>query len=170
MNEQTITREFVLEMLNYIPETGQLLQKKKRPKVTVGEVAGVITPSGYRYIQLQHRKFAAHRLIWLIEHNKFPAHHLDHIDGNGLNNHISNLREATPKQNNENKIAQKNNKLGVRGVCFNKRLGKFIAQIQNNGKNIHIGVFPTLQEAQKAYTKTAEELFTHYQTNRQSNH
>lgn len=167
MNETTLTREFVLEMLEYIPESGQLLQKKKRPKIKVGSVAGVITPTGYRYIQLQDRKFAAHRLIWLIEYNKFPEKQIDHIDGNGLNNRIDNLREATTKQNSENKTAQQNNQLGVRGVCFNKRLGKFIAQIQHNGKNKHIGVFATIQEAREAYTRTANELFTHYNPSRQ---
>ena len=166
MNTQTITKEFVLEMLEYFPSSGLLLQKKKRPKVEIGAIAGVITNFGYRYIQLQGKKYAAHRFVWLIETGSFPSKFLDHIDGNKLNNCFTNLREVTVKQNSENKIVQKNNKLGVRGVCFNKRLGKYIAQIQHNGKNNHIGVFQTIEEAKNAYIEHRNKLFTHHNLNR----
>ena len=112
--QTNLTKEFVLEMLEYIPSTGMLLQKKPRPKIKVGSIAGVITPKGYRYIQLQGRKYAAHRLVWLLEHGKFPSLFIDHIDGNKLNNQISNLREVTIKQNSENRGVQKNNKTGIK--------------------------------------------------------
>jgi hypothetical protein len=166
MTTHTITKEFVLEMLNYVPINGLLFQKKKRPKVQIGTIAGIVTPHGYRYIQLAEKKYAAHRLVWLIETGSFPSKHLDHIDGNKLNNCFANLREVTVKQNSENKIAQKNNQLGIRGVCFNKRLGKYIAQIQHNGKNNHIGVFETIEQAKNAYFKQRDKLFTHHNPNR----
>ena len=124
--ENSLTKNFLLDVLDYIPETGMLLQKKKRPKVKVGSIAGVVTPRGYRYIQLNGRKYAAHRLVWFIEYGCFPSLFIDHIDGNKLNNHISNLREVTIKQNNENRGAQKNNKIGIKGVSYNKKLKKYI--------------------------------------------
>lgn len=166
MTTHTITKDFVLDMLDYVPASGLLLQKKKRPKVKVGSIAGAVTPYGYRYIQLSGNKYAAHRLVWLIETGHFPEKHLDHIDGNKLNNCFTNLREVTVKQNSENKIAQKNNKLGVRGVSFNKRLGKYIAQIQHNGKNNYIGVFDTIEKARDAYVEWTKRLFTHHNPNR----
>ena len=159
---QEITREAVLELLEYIPETGMLLQKKRRSKVTAGAVAGSVTPKGYRYIELGRRKFAAHRLVWLIETGKFPELFIDHIDGNKLNNQFSNLREVTGKQNNENKGAQSNSKTGVRGVSFVTRLKKYKAQIQHNGKNHYLGMFGTLQEAESAYLAAARTMFTHH--------
>jgi hypothetical protein len=162
MNESDLSLSLVLEMLEYQPETGALLQRKARPKVKVGSLAGVVTPYGYRYIQLQGRKYAAHRLIWYIEHGSFPPHDIDHIDGNKLNNKITNLREATRKQNCENKGAQKNNKLGIRGVSYNQRLRKYVAQIQHNGINQYIGLYTDPQEASKAYEEVAKSLFTHY--------
>ena len=149
-------------MLEYIPESGLLLQKKRRPKIKIGSIAGSITPSGYIYIQLQGRKYAAHRLIWFIENGKFPDFDIDHIDGNKLNNHIANLRDATRKQNCENKGAQKNNKFGLRGVSYNTRLKKYVAQIQHNGINKYLGVYLTPEDASKAYEKAAKNLFTHY--------
>lgn len=166
MNTHTITKDFVLDMLDYVPASGLLLQRKKRPRIQVGSIAGVITPHGYRYIQLDGQKYAAHRLVWLIETGFFPEKHLDHIDGNKLNNCFTNLREVTVKQNSENKTAQKNNQLGVRGVCFNKRLGKYIAQIQHNGKNKHIGVFDTIEQAKDAYVEWTSKFFTHHNPSR----
>jgi hypothetical protein len=166
MSEKNLSLKFVLEMLEYIPETGQLIQKKKRPKIQVGSEAGCITPHGYRYIQLCGEKYAAHRLVWFIKNGSFPDSHLDHIDGNNLNNRFENLRKVTVKQNSENKIAQKNNKLKLRGVCFNKRLGKYIAQIQHNGKNKHIGTFDTAEDARHAYVEWTKKLFTHHNPNR----
>ena len=163
MAESDLSLSFVLETLEYHPETGALLQKKARPRSKVGSLAGGVTPYGYRYIQLRGRKYAAHRLVWFIEHGRFPPYDIDHIDGNKLNNKITNLREATRKQNCENKGAQKNNKLGLRGVSYNQRLKKYIAQIQHNGVNHYIGLYKDPLEARKAYIAVAKSLFTHYQ-------
>ena len=60
---------------------------------------------------------------------------VDHIDGDRLNNNISNLRMATSSQNNSNRKIQKNNTSGYRGVfiCENK---KYQARIKKEGKII----------------------------------
>ena len=157
-----ITRDHVMEMLEYIPATGALLQKKKRPKVQVGSLAGVVTPQGYRYIQLGGVKYAAHRLVWLIEKGKFPELFLDHMDKNKLNNQIQNLREVTGKQNNENKGAQRNSQTGIRGVSFVPKLKKYKAQIQHYGTNHYLGIYNTPKEAQEAYLEAAKQMFTHH--------
>jgi hypothetical protein len=163
MTTLTITAEVIREFLEYIPEAGTLLQKKARPKVKVGAIAGVVTPYGYRYIQLSGKKYAAHRLVWLIETGAMPEGELDHIDGNKLNNKFSNLRVVTRKQNCENKGAQRNNQLGLRGVSYNTRLKKYVAQIQHHGKNKYLGVFSDPQAARAAYILAERELFTHFQ-------
>jgi hypothetical protein len=152
----------VNEFLAYDPFTGNLFQKKKRPKVKVGSIAGGLNPDGYRYIQLLGVKYPAHRLVWLIENKQLPVKTLDHIDGNKSNNHITNLREVTNKQNTENRGKQRNNKTGYKGVSFNNRLQKFVAQIQHNYTPIYIGIYLTAYEAHLAYEAKAKELFTHY--------
>ena len=154
--------ELLSNLLEYDKTTGNFFQKKSRPKVKVGTLAGAITPKGYRYIQLFGKKYAAHRLVWLIEYGKFPNLFIDHIDGNRLNNHIDNLREVSNKQNTENRGAQKNNKFGRKGVSFNKRLKKYVAQIQHHGVNHYLGLFKSPDEAEKAYKNKAAELFTHH--------
>ena len=157
-----ITAEYVNEYLTYDASSGNLYQRKKRPKVQVGNIAGGITTKGYRYIQLGNRKYPAHHIVWLLETGTFPIKQLDHIDGNKINNHFSNLREVSNKQNTENRGKQRNNKSGYKGVSFNTRLKKYVAQIQHNSIPIYIGVFHTAHEAHLAYEKKAKELFTHY--------
>ena len=150
------------ELFSYDSKTGDIFQQKKRPKVQVGKMAGSITPKGYRYIQAKGRKYPAHHLVWYFETGSFPSLFIDHIDGNKLNNHFSNLREVTIKQNNENRGKQKNNSSGYKGVTFNKRLSKFIAQIQHNSKQFHIGTFDTALKASQAYEQKAKSLFSNY--------
>ena len=136
-----LTLELLNKYLTYDKETGNLYQSKKRPKIQVGSIAGGINAYGYRYIQLEGKKYPAHHIVWLIETGNLPKKILDHIDGNPLNNNLSNLREATVKQNNENRKAQRNNKTGYKGVSFNKRLQKYVAQIQHNYQPIYIGIY-----------------------------
>lgn len=156
-----ITLEIVSNYLSYNSETGQLYQKKKRPKVQVGSVAGCLTPKGYRYIQLLGRKYPAHHIVWMFETGSFPNYFIDHIDRNKSNNRFSNLREVTNKQNCENRLAQKNNKTGYKGVSFNSKLKKYVSQIQHNNINIYLGVFDSAYEAHLAYQKKVSEIFTH---------
>ncbi len=48
---------------------------------------------------------------------------------------------------------------GYKGVTFNNRLNKFIANIFVGGKQTYIGVFPTAEQAATAYNQKAKEAF-----------
>ena len=74
------------------------------------------------------------------------------MDGDGLNNTFSNLREATPYQNSQNmRTAPKNYRSGLLGASYHKRSGKWEAQIRSKGKKSHIGLYATPEEAHAAY-------------------
>ena len=83
---------------------------------------------------------------------------VDHIDNNRKNNNVNNLRWCSNAENQRNRTKQYNNTSGYKGVCFHKQHQKYMAQIQLNGKLIHIGYYETAEEASNAYKIKADEL------------
>lgn len=86
-----------------------------------------------------------------------PSIKIDHIDGDGFNNCIHNLRVCSHQQNmqNHNRLF-KNNTSGYRGVSFHKKTNKWRATIKGFK---HIGLFDTAEEAALAFDNKAKELF-----------
>lgn len=83
----------------------------------------------------------------------------DHINGNGLDNQLTNLRPATQQENNQNVKKCKNNTSGFKGAYLFKRTGKYMSSITHNCKQIHLGYFNTPEEAHEQYCKKGKELF-----------
>jgi hypothetical protein len=83
---------------------------------------------------------------------------IDHKDGNGLNNRRSNMRIATRSQNSRNRGKHSNNKSGFKGVSWNTRDRTWQAQITKDHKKIHLGNFPTPEQAHAAYRAAAAKL------------
>jgi len=79
----------------------------------------------------------------------------DHVDGDGLNNRRSNLREATCGQNQRNQRIAKSNTSGFKGVSFRILTGKWQAHIKVNGRKKHLGLFSTPEEAHVAYCEAS---------------
>jgi hypothetical protein len=102
------------------------------------------------------REYKAHRLIWLLVHKAWPENQIDHIDGNGLNNRIENLRDVTNAENARNRKKQKNNESGHTGV--RRERGKWRAVIEVSGREIYLGLFINLEEAVAA-RKAAEAKY-----------
>ena len=53
------------ELLSYDPLTGVFHWRVKRKRVFAGDIAGSITPIGYRMIAVAKKDYAAHNLAWL---------------------------------------------------------------------------------------------------------
>ena len=99
-----------------------------------------------------------HRLMFDI-----PAGmEIDHINHNGLDNRRSNLRIVTKQQNSLNVRAFGSSK--YLGVCVYEKNGHryIVAHIKHNGKNIHIGHFPTEEAAALAYNELAAKYHGEY--------
>ena len=129
------------ELLSYHPESGVLLWKKGFHSRLVGTVAGSPGRGGYIRVTIKGVKYPAHRLAWELYYGESPAGYIDHIDCNGSNNRISNLRIATGSQNGANRRRHRTNKSGFKGVCFHKRDRKWQASIKMHGKSHLLGLF-----------------------------
>lgn len=157
-----LTAERARELLDYDPETGVLRWKKNKgtgkANAEAGSVCTEVTGKKYRYIKIDGTQFRAHRVVWIIWNGCAPELQIDHIDGNGLNNRISNLRHVTHLENRRNSRRQSNNKSGSSGVDWDKRRCKWRARIKVCGFTRHIGYFVELEEAIAA-RKEAEATY-----------
>ena len=87
-----------------------------------------------------------------------PGLHVDHKDGNGLNNQRFNLRVCTPAQNQMNRIKAFGS-IKFKGVYWSKQHKKWHAQLQQNRKTIHLGFFEYSVDAAIAYNNEALKRF-----------
>ena len=127
------------EYLTYNPLTGLMKwnRRTKNYKFNKGDLAGGKKSSrGKEYMQVcfDSKKLNYHRLAWYMYYGRFPVGVIDHIDGSGMNNKISNLRECSIQQNNRN-IDNGNKMKGVR-----KNGNGWQARIFNN-RQISLGTF-----------------------------
>lgn len=104
-----------------------------------------------------HRKFRTLRMHRLVLGAK-PGDLIDHVNGCGLDNRLSNLRFATRAQNGWNAQASSLNTSGVRGVHWNKSDRRWVATITANRKRHFLGNFRNLDEAAEAYAAAARAL------------
>jgi hypothetical protein len=71
----------------------------------------------------------------------------DHINRNKLDNRRVNLRIVDRSTNNFNTPVSRANTSGYKGVNFFKATGRWRAYIKVHGKSIHLGYFPTKEDA-----------------------
>ena len=112
---------------NYtIDEDGNVFSKRRHRYLNASK-----DRDGYKYITIGGKHYKIHRLVAtaFIE-NPYNKPCIDHIDGNILNNHISNLRWVTPKENSNNKNTIKH--LKAIGKKYKTEYGKRVKDINGN--------------------------------------
>jgi len=97
--EKPLTRQVLLNLLTYSEDTGYFTRKIKVGKLNIGDRAGYLVASGYRYIIVNKIRYAEHRLVWFYCFNSWPKGVIDHKDQNKSNNALINLRDITQKVN-----------------------------------------------------------------------
>ena len=109
-------------------------------------------PNGLTYIRIRlfREEYAAHHLAFLLYYGSWPEVDIDHISGDGTDNRITNLREATTSSNGQNQTRHLRNKSGVTGVHQLKSTGKWWAYICVRKTKINLGYFDTRDEAVEA--------------------
>ena len=174
------SQQYLRECFEYLPETGALRWRVRplhhfhdtllRPaeairgrqntlfagKLAGSDKAGAYTT--YREVKLNGFMYKMHRIIWKMSYDEDPEV-VDHRDRNGLNNRLSNLRNASPAQNMRNMALGRRNSTGVKGVSFDAESRKFYARLRSTeGRDLWLGSFSTEAEAAAVVQQTREEL------------
>jgi hypothetical protein len=150
--------ERLRELLEYDAETGTLMWAVRRGRHQPGTRAGSLNGLGYRQVVVDGHAYVAHRLIWRMVTGDDPGPmQVDHINLDKDDNRIANLRLATPAQNTHNSRAKRQ---GLKGVKPNAT--GFQARITVLGTPLHLGQYPTEQEANDAYAKAAVITYGQY--------
>ena len=182
MLKEHINKEYLQECFSYDKATGDLIWKK-RPlthfknksgmnwfnRRFVDKIAGFAhighkSNTKYRAIKINGFNFKLHQVVW-IYHNDIYSNKLniDHIDNNGLNNRIENLRLVSHSINQRNRPLQKSNKTGVNDVNWHKSANKWQVRIKdNNGARLDLGRYCDFDEAVKV-RKNAEKIYGYLQ-------
>lgn len=151
-----LTASRLRELFVYQPETGIFTRLVYRsPNAKAGDVAGTMDKDGYIQIQIDGKLYKAHRLAWLYMTGEWPTHGIDHRDTVKDHNEWNNLRPATQAQNAGNCGPRSSNTSGFKGVTFDKKKARWMAQIQINRKCIHLGYHDTPAAAHAAYVAAA---------------
>lgn len=118
--------------------------------------------TGYWAVGIDGRNYYHHRLAFLFMTGEWPAHHVDHINGDRADNRWCNLRSCTPTVNQQNlRAPQSNNRTGLLGVTKindSRRTKPYVAQLFANGKRVLCSYHATPEEAHQAYLKAKREL------------
>nr|DAX35480.1 MAG TPA: endonuclease [Caudoviricetes sp.] len=155
------TQALMKKFFFYNPRTGELICRLPIYQKNIGEVFGHPNTDGYLVGNIGSKSYLVHRLIWLYVYGYLP-NQIDHIDHNKANNRITNLRDVSNTENQKNCSVSKNSSTGVNGVSLHKPTGKYRAYVMVNKKQIHLGLFETLDEAKQA-RKNADLQYNFHQ-------
>jgi hypothetical protein len=123
-------------------------------KLTIDKVEN----NEYYKVTLKGVKCRVHRLVAMMFLPDYSDDlMIDHIDGNGLNNHVSNLRMCNKHQNSLNSKKPSNNTSGYKGVCFYDN--KWEASV-GRGTNRIRKCFNTLEEAIKYRNEMTNKYYS----------
>jgi hypothetical protein len=156
------SQEELKRLFSYDPETGVITSNIARgpwgkiPAGSIIECSRFYHPDGrpkYCQLDIGGEKFYFHRIIWKWMTGEDPPNTVDHDDRDICNNKWNNLRLATTVENAYNRVKQKNNTSGYKGVYFDKYRGLYGSKITVNKKIINLGRFITAEDAFTAYQK-----------------
>lgn len=117
----------------------------------------------YWRVGIDCKLYLVHRVIYFLAYGIDPGKQdIDHLDNNGKNNNLSNLRLASRSENSRNRRKQLNNTSGHIGIGWHKQANKWQAKIKLHGKQIYLGLFSELREAIEARKAAEIKYFGEY--------
>lgn len=159
-----LTRERLLQVLDYDPATGAFVWKARPDKKpwtgkNAGKIAGSPHNGGYTAIAIDRKKYLAHRLAWLAVYGEWPDKFIDHRNLDKKDNRIGNLRLANFGESSANASIRSDNTSGHRGISFNKQRRRWDAYVHIDGVKWQFGSFKEKQLAIKEHARVAQQMF-----------
>lgn len=137
-------------------------------RIKANSQAGCLNDGGYYLVRLNNKLYKAHRIIVVLHGINVSGKVVDHIDRDGSNNKILNLRVVSQKENMQNVSEHKLssiNKSGVQGVHYHKR-GYWVASWYEHGKikrkYFKITKYSSSEEALTAATEYRKQMVNLY--------
>jgi hypothetical protein len=135
---------------------------KNRRGVRVGEIAGTrVNKNPNRYsVVYRGERYLTHRVLYYLRTGLDPGSlEIDHKNHGGIKDV---LRLATRSLNNANRRKTNKGASGYKGVYWEKRKSKWMAQIKVKGKCTYLGLYSTRMEAAWAYNQAALKHFENF--------
>ena len=160
----TLSIDKLKRALEYCPETGEFawlsrpVQDFANPRAAAiykslceGKHAfSYIGENGYRQTRILGFLVLAHRAAFALMTGEWPAHQVDHINGNRSDNRWCNLRLADQATNSRNMALSKRNTSGRIGISYDANRKRWVAQGRANKVQFNLGRFATMAEAIEA--------------------
>ncbi len=108
--------------------------------------------TSYRITRYKGVDLPIHQLVYFLYHKSLlTSLCIDHVDGNGLNNKIDNLRQVDKSLNALNKKETQSKINKYRGVYWSESRQKYFVQIQVGGVKHTLGRFENIEYARQTY-------------------
>lgn len=147
-----INYDSVTGMMTWLPRGQVSFDAKLAGKPAFAQRSG-----NYLIGRLGGVNLKAHRVAWALHYGEWPHGLIDHVDGNPMNNAISNLRCVSGLENAQNQGIKRTNSSGEMCISWFKRYAKWQVKITVNHKQKHIGFFAEMDEAIVARDKAWAE-------------
>ena len=144
---RALDHQELVSCIGYSADTGKLTWKQGQ--FAGNEAGSYVTTRGKHYIRVGFRgeRIMAHVLIWFYVYGKWPESEIDHINSNGRDNRLHNLRLSNRMQNNSNTSLRRDSKQHPN--ILKTKSGKFAVSVKFNSKSYRLGTFDTVEEAIK---------------------
>jgi len=136
---------------------GELMWRKRHRRARTDVPAGAVSYSGkYTMGGIDGKAYFVHRILYAMYHKVDPGElQIDHVNLDGGDNCVDNLRAATGAQNRQNSKTMRN---GLKGAYRSTtKTGKQWVSAIMADRVIHtLGYFDTEQEAHDAYAEASK--------------
>jgi hypothetical protein len=104
-----LTRERVLELLIYDPNSGDFIRRVSRVNARAGTVAESLDVNGYLTIRIEPRVLRT-PAAWLVMHGRWPADRIDHDNGACVASAMCRLSSIKPGMDELHKVTELSNR------------------------------------------------------------